>query len=246
MFARLPLTAAAVVLAASPGLAATVASSSGTVTLSFADVPEGVFVFRDEDALEVQTFAPSFSTTVEVSTEAVAEEASTEDQDFFDSFCSDATCSEPSGPDAESVFVQNFDGPNPETVATGPITVLGVLDYDLQAFGRVDDPAGDFAFASTTLEFFVDGDPFGMPLFEASAGVDAPSGGNPAADSAVGSFPFDVVLDPEGGGVFDTAELQIRLESVSFAEDVSPIPLPAGLPLLAAGLGGLALLRRRR
>jgi choice-of-anchor C domain-containing protein len=28
--------------------------------------------------------------------------------------------------------------------------------------------------------------------------------------------------------------------------EVAPIPLPAGLPLLAAGLGGLALLRRRR
>lgn len=36
------------------------------------------------------------------------------------------------------------------------------------------------------------------------------------------------------------------LDDLSFtAKGVSPIPLPAGLPLLLAGLGGLALLRRR-
>ena len=36
------------------------------------------------------------------------------------------------------------------------------------------------------------------------------------------------------------------LDDLSFsAKGISPIPLPAGLPLLMAGLGGLALLRRR-
>lgn len=34
--------------------------------------------------------------------------------------------------------------------------------------------------------------------------------------------------------------------TVSALDDVAPIPLPAGLPLLAAALGGLAVLRRRR
>ena len=248
MSIRLQLTAAAVTLAASPGLAATIAESSGTVTLSFAEVPEGVFVFRAEDANDVQTYVPSFSTTLGVSTEAVAEESSVEDQDSFDSFCTTSTCSAPVEPEKfESVFVQNFDGPGADSFAPGPITVSGMLDYDLSAFARVDDPSSDSAFALTTLEFFIDGDPFGTPLFEASARVEVPPEGNATTDTATGTFPFDVVLDPDGSDifVFDTVELQIRLESVSFAEDASPIPLPAGLPLLAVGLGGLALLRRR-
>ena len=245
MSIRLHLAAAAAVLAASPGLAATLASSSGTVALFFADVPEGVFVFRAEDANDVQTIAPSFSTTVEVSTEAQAEESSVEDQALFDSSCTVSTCSAPSGPEGfESVFVRNFDGPNPEAVATGPITLSGVLDYDLSSLGRVDDPASDSAFALATLEFFIDGDPFGDPFFAASARSDAPGEGNPSTGVESGSLPFDVVLDPQGAGILDTVELQLRIKSVSLAEDVSPIPLPAGLPLLAAGLGGLALLRR--
>lgn len=41
-----------------------------------------------------------------------------------------------------------------------------------------------------------------------------------------------------GGERFSTAELQSAVAAA--------VPLPAGLPLLAAGLGGLALLRRRR
>jgi hypothetical protein len=45
---------------------------------------------------------------------------------------------------------------------------------------------------------------------------------------------FDLSGDTAGPGAFATYEV-----------DLAPIPLPAGLPLLLAGLGGLALLRRK-
>jgi hypothetical protein len=39
----------------------------------------------------------------------------------------------------------------------------------------------------------------------------------------------------------------VRVDAiVKYLEDPSPVPLPAGLPLLAGGLGLLALTRRRR
>lgn len=48
-----------------------------------------------------------------------------------------------------------------------------------------------------------------------------------------------------GTQVTDIPSGSDALVTISIAE-VAPIPLPAGLPLLAAGLGALALLRRRR
>lgn len=54
-----------------------------------------------------------------------------------------------------------------------------------------------------------------------------------------------------GGGFTGSSTYESDQDTLRFAGDLtpvnpSPIPLPAGLPLLLAGLGGLALLRRNR
>ncbi len=47
------------------------------------------------------------------------------------------------------------------------------------------------------------------------------------------------------GGVFTTVWDVAALNSKDIPTTTTPVPLPAGLPLLLGGLGGLALLRRR-
>lgn len=45
----------------------------------------------------------------------------------------------------------------------------------------------------------------------------------------------------------DCCDIHFEVDNVVLARGVpAPVPLPAGLPLIAAGLGGLALIRRRR
>ena len=251
MSMRSALVAATASFVAVPALAASVAQSTGTVRLLFPDVPPGVFVFRSEGNSDVQTYVPSFSTTIDLASGVEAEEAAPDDLAEFNSFCTPSSCSGLAPGDTESVFVQNYDGPNPASVATGPITISGMLEYDLSAFASVDDPDVDLAFATVDLAFFADASSqFDAPLFEASARAESPMGG-PATDATAGSFAFELTLDPDGRGIFDTIELGVVLEAVSFADDASPagpapIPLPAAMPLFLAGLGGLALLRRRR
>lgn len=60
-------------------------------------------------------------------------------------------------------------------------------------------------------------------------------------DNSVRDIRFDLA---------NVTEVDVKFRNVSGAiaslDFAAPVPLPAGLPLLAAGLGGLALLRRRR
>lgn len=53
------------------------------------------------------------------------------------------------------------------------------------------------------------------------------------------------VLD-YGGGYFDMIYVATNGDPSILNVDLEPVPLPAGLPLLLAGLGGFALLRRRQ
>jgi len=85
----------------------------------------------------------------------------------------------------------------------------------------------DLVFTSTNVQVLVDGN-LEIDISAADAGVSA------FADGAFGFFNFS----------------QPRVRYAGIEEAVLPppdvIPLPAGLPLLAAGLGALALLRRKR
>lgn len=99
------------------------------------------------------------------------------------------------------------------------------------------------------------------PAFVTTAGLVAQANGNNATGINVGEvlvlglnfasgFTFDDLLAALTSGEFRVA-LHVRSlnqgESDSFVNTpLSPIPLPAGLPLLGLGLGALALLRRRK
>ena len=60
-------------------------------------------------------------------------------------------------------------------------------------------------------------------------------------ETAFGDFAMQFNIDGEGGF---GEQIPAETWSFAFTTDAAPIPLPAGLPLLLAGLGGLAALRR--
>lgn len=56
----------------------------------------------------------------------------------------------------------------------------------------------------------------------------------------------NTAVDGFGGGDFKLLYVATNNDPSILEVEATPIPLPAGLPLLAAGLGGLMVLRRRR
>lgn len=49
-----------------------------------------------------------------------------------------------------------------------------------------------------------------------------------------------------GGGLFGTTMFEADLDKLAVEGDLTPVPLPGGMPLLMAGAGALVLLRRRK
>jgi hypothetical protein len=121
-----------------------------------------------------------------------------------------------------------------ENTSAGDLTFTGTLAYELAASVALDDPLADEALATVTLDLLVNGD-------EAFSEVLSFDGDSIGSDALAGAFETEFVV--AGGGF---ADVGIVLEATAFSGDVSPIPLPAGLPLLAGAVAGLALLRRRR
>lgn len=232
MFHRL-IAATAFGLAASPALTATVAQTSAFFTLeAVGDVPAGIFI---------TAFDPVLGTRVETDgalafADSVSDGFTTSDTseaDFGDvsaSASADTTGGgEPGTAFGEALvelplFVEN--------TTDDVLTITGLLDYDLSALVSIDDPVTDDAFAEVLLEFSILGD----VIFSQEIFADVGS----AADSAAGIFEIPLTLPGNFG-----ADVLLRAESMAFATDVSPVPLPASLPLLAAALAGVAALRRR-
>lgn len=255
MFTRI-LTAASVtatvtltLVSVSPASASTLAQSTGTFTISFPDIPEGIFVFNAKDDSGTAAYVPDFSVTYDLSTRARANLAGQEEVDVLDSYGPVNTVGS-----SPFIFVRNFDGPNPDPdeVASGPIILGGFIDYNLSVATAVDDPLVDRARAYLELDVSTSGVPTatsGASPDEATSlltiSVNADTAGSDDEDEAEGSLAFDVLIDPKEAGRFSTIEIGYFFESSAIAEDMSPIPVPAALPLFLTALGGLALLRRR-
>lgn len=77
----------------------------------------------------------------------------------------------------------------------------------------------------------------GMNIFDDGVLVDGFNGPNGVRTTSVSGF---------DGGTFGLLYVATNGDPSVLEVGATPVPLPAGLPLLAAGLGGLAALRRRR
>lgn len=110
-----------------------------------------------------------------------------------------------------------------QAYTSGSYTVTaGVLDTIV--FGGTSDGPGTPAF-SIVLNF---GDTFAA----LETGL--------ISSAAISTSLSDETISVSGGGQFR------EVEGGFVVADLSPVPLPAGAPLLVAGLGGLALLRKKR
>lgn len=141
---------------------------------------------------------------------------------------------------------------------SSPIVVGIVLEWvlNVSALGGAEAQAGLILSPGTGSGALFSYDPLDV-LFEEVLLADL---SDPFADS-VGTMSFDLTLAPsestviglllDARGYADAgltdfgAFADAALAVASVREDIAPIPLPAALPLLLAGLGGLALLRRR-
>ncbi len=214
--------AATLALAASPALSATLAEISGGFSLSAAgEIPRGVEVSLDEPIAFSDTFVtPGSTAEAEADAPGDALSGRIEARAFTDG---DAVALG-EGLYVVGAFVENTTG--------GPLGVSALVDYDLTAFAAAGAPERDDALAAIALELLIDG---AQVLFQEVVGEAAAPGEASLSDA----FEYELLLPP-----FATAEVVLALDGFAFASEPAPVPLPAGLPLLAGALGGLALLRR--
>lgn len=219
---RLPLIAAASALLATAAPAATITEASGSFALAAGAIPEG---------LSVTLEAPyAFADSYEGPGDAVAD-AQAEGDDVSGAVSAQAVAYGGAGSVAQAVYGVAAFVSNGTDAA---LSLSGVLDYDLAVSAASDDPGGKIAYASIFVELLIDGD---LVFFEeVLRDVD-----QLGADGSTGSFEQALEVP-----AFGETLVEVYLDAYVVAVDAAPIPLPAALPLLAAGLGGLALLRRRR
>lgn len=139
-----------------------------------------------------------------------------------------------------------FDGNDGTTIAswlaTGGGAVSGLdiggLTLSEPSIGNGTARTTFFVFRTTGLgpaDFTVDHDD-GMAIFDDGLRIGGFVGPNTQRTTAVTGF---------DGGQFDLLYVATNGDPSVLRVDVSPVPVPASLPLLLAGVGGLAALRRR-
>ena len=110
------------------------------------------------------------------------------------------------------------------------------------------DALGAFVFTGPIEVFASDAWDGGTELDDGNGAAFAPPTGSPATEttdpvSGLADLDFLIGRPQAPGGTVQSASG--LLASIRITE-VAPVPLPAGLPLLLAGLAGLGLLRRRK
>lgn len=105
------------------------------------------------------------------------------------------------------------------------------------------------ALTGAQIDFNDDVGPFHPTLSPTDSLLSFASLGSGAYVLAVGLFPMSEAEARSGVASTPTQSTGPQAYTAVFSPDVevrmSPVPLPAGLPLLLAGLGGLAILRRK-
>lgn len=140
------------------------------------------------------------------------------------------------GPQVSSAFGLSESGVEilVSSASEAPQRVTFTLDWLIEGQGGITDPATDSASSLGTVGFGEGAS--GSNLLSESVAVTGTDGG---AEGSLGdTFTYSFNLDGLEAATFNM--------STSSQAEANVIPLPAGLPLLLAGLGALALLRRAR
>ena len=216
--------AATLALAGSPALSATLAEVTGGFALSaMGGLPDGVEVFLDDPT----AFSDVFETRPPRAGEAEAEAGG---DALSGRIAASATADGDGAALGEGLYVV---GGRVENATDAPVAVPARIEYDLAASARIGAPERDDAIAAIALELTVDG---------ARAFLDEVMRGreSPGEASVSDAFEYDLLVPALGA-----AEFALSVDGFAFVSEPAPVPLPAGLPALAAAVGALALLRRR-
>ncbi len=131
-------------------------------------------------------------------------------------------------------------------------TVSGVLANGPHGVVSEVSQAGSFGHFDNDIITGLGGEIFGQNANGQATIVGFEEGAFGATSGRLLAFAdVDLISGQLGGADFNplNAKGTLALNAFSFLQDeqaIAPVPLPAGLPLMMAGLGGLALIRRRR